>query len=65
MPQSAKDELPAEHSEWVSGHDALASLSSRGVNRLVADSDHMMQDDQPRAVIAAIEEVIGAVRSRR
>jgi pimeloyl-ACP methyl ester carboxylesterase len=63
MPQSAEDELPAQHAEWVRGHDALAALSRRGVNRLVADSSHYIQYDQPKAVIDAIEEVVRAARS--
>jgi pimeloyl-ACP methyl ester carboxylesterase len=64
MPQSAKDELPAERAAWVRGHDELAALSSRGVNRLVPDSTHYIQYDQPKVVIEAIEEVIRAVRPK-
>jgi hypothetical protein len=38
----------------------LAEGSSRGVHRVVADSDHYIQFSQPDAVITAIREVIAA-----
>ena len=49
--------------EMHRGHAELAALSSRGVQRLVPDSGHYIQFDQPDAVIGAIEEVISAIRT--
>lgn len=54
----------AMHKEWTRAHDEIAALSTRGVNRIVADSTHYIQYDQPQAVIDAIDEVIAAVRSK-
>jgi len=48
--------------EMHRGHAELAALSSRGVQRLVPDSGHYIQIDQPSAVIGAIEEVVAAAR---
>ncbi len=42
----------------------LADLSTRGVHRVVADSGHYIHHDQPDAVIAAVNEVVGLVRAR-
>ncbi|HEY1224306.1 MAG TPA: alpha/beta hydrolase [Brevundimonas sp.] len=56
-------ERPAFIAAWNGGHDALAALSSRGVNRTIADSGHSIQREQPGAVIAAILEVVEAARS--
>ncbi|GLQ98333.1 alpha/beta hydrolase [Dyella mobilis] len=43
---------------WMQMHDELASRSTRGQNRVIADTSHYIQLDQPGAVIAAIEEVL-------
>jgi hypothetical protein len=48
--------------EMHRGHAELAALSSRGVQRLVPDSGHYIQLDQPNAVIGAINEVLSAIR---
>jgi hypothetical protein len=50
--------------EMHRGHAELAALSSRGVQRLVPNSGHYIQSDQPDAVTAAINEVISAARDR-
>ena len=52
---------PAFPSPWSAGHEALARLSTRGVNRYVADSGHMMQRDHPDAVVVAIGDVLAQV----
>jgi hypothetical protein len=39
-------------------HDQIAALSKRGVNRIVPDSSHAIQFDQPQAVIDSILEVV-------
>jgi hypothetical protein len=42
---------------WFGLHDEVAASSTRGSNRLVANSSHMMMFDQPDAIRAAIDEV--------
>lgn len=58
------DQMAAFHAEWQRAHDQIAALSSRGVNRRVADATHYIQYDQPQVVIDAVEEVIAAARRR-
>lgn len=49
----------------VKAHDEVASLSSRGINRLVPDSEHYIQIERPAVVIAAVEEVLVEVRTSK
>ena len=49
---------PALATPWDLGHDALAALSTAGVNRYVPDSGHMMQRQRPEAIVAAIDDVL-------
>lgn len=63
-PQAAIDQAPAYQAEWARAHAELAALSSRGLHRRVADATHYIQDDQPRAVIEAIEQVVADARAR-
>lgn len=48
----------AFYSAWMAGHDALAARSKRGTNRVVPNTDHYIQIDQPDAVNEAILEVL-------
>ncbi len=53
------DELTKQVSaRWRALHRALAGLSSRGEERLVQNSSHLMILDQPQAIADAITEVI-------
>lgn len=63
MPPAAKAQTALFQADFMRGHDELASLSSRGVNRLVPNATHYIQNDQPQAVIEAISEVVAAARS--
>jgi pimeloyl-ACP methyl ester carboxylesterase len=47
---------------WSSMHDEMATLSSRGVNRLVPDAPHYIHLLKPQVVIDAVAEVVDAVR---
>ncbi len=47
---------------WERLHQKLAARSTRGVNRQVPDSSHMMMNDRPEVVAAAIAEVAEAAR---
>ena len=61
---STRATFAAMDAEMHRGHAELAALSTRGVQRLVPDSGHYIQLDQPDAVIAAIKEVISAARGK-
>jgi pimeloyl-ACP methyl ester carboxylesterase len=50
---------------WTEMHDRMASLSSSGTNRIVADATHHIQLSRPEAVIAAVNEVVAAARTNR
>ncbi len=63
-PESFRAKFAPMDTEMHRGHAELAALSSRGVQRLVPDSGHYIQLDQPNAVIGAIKEVISAARDR-
>lgn len=47
---------------WKEGHDKLASLSTRGSNTVVPDSGHNIQNDQPQAVIDAVDKALAMLR---
>jgi pimeloyl-ACP methyl ester carboxylesterase len=49
----------------LAANSGLARLSTRGVHRVVANSGHMVAQDQPQAVIDAIVEVVQEVREQR
>ena len=49
---------------WIAGHERLAALSKRGSHTVVPNSQHYIQIDQPKAVIAAIEKAVAAVRNK-
>lgn len=42
--------------EWLVMQKELATLSTRGVHRVVGDSGHCMHDERPDEVIAAVDE---------
>ncbi len=43
---------------WVALHNQLAAQSTRGVNCVIPDVGHYIQNDRPDVVVAAIREVI-------
>ena len=45
---------------WTSLHQEIAARSSRGVQRTVSGSSHLMMIDRPDAIAAAIEDVAAA-----
>lgn len=62
--------LPSPYREQVAAllvamRDEAAALSTRGENRLIPNSGHNMQTDDPDAVARAILEVAAAARARR
>jgi len=48
---------------WKALHDEEASWSTRGRNELVPDATHYIHHDRPGVVIAAVKEVVDAVRA--
>ena len=44
-------------------HADLARLSSRGVHRIIKQSGHEIQLDQPQAVVDAVDEVLRQLRA--
>jgi pimeloyl-ACP methyl ester carboxylesterase len=48
---------------WNAMHADLARLSSRGVHRVIKNSGHEIQLDQPQAVIDAVGEVLSQLRA--
>jgi len=50
---------------WLAWHEDMAHLSTRGEHRVVSHTSHYIQNDQPAAVSAAIEEVAKAAQARR
>lgn len=62
MPAEALAEQPALTLAWNRSHDALAALSTRGVNRIVAGAGHSIQRHRPEVVIDAVREVVEEAR---
>lgn len=65
LPDAVKSEIPLQAAEWRRAQDDLARLSTRGVNRIVADSSHDIHQLKPQAVIDAIDEVVDQARARQ
>lgn len=51
---------PRAQALWLQLHQELAARSTRGVHRVVANSSHMLMNEHPEAVAAAITEVVDA-----
>lgn len=49
---------------WYDWHADMAKLSTRGEHRVVKETSHYIQDDQPKAVLTAIEDVLKAAERR-
>jgi pimeloyl-ACP methyl ester carboxylesterase len=68
MPPEAPAEIRAASErfmeEWSRAHDALAALSSRGINARVPGAVHDMQRSRPRVVIDAVEAVVAEARAK-
>lgn len=62
-PPTPAEEQAAMGQVWKAMHDDAAAVSTRGENRMVA-SGHNIQSEKPEAVIAAVNEVVAAVRAK-
>lgn len=54
--------VAAIEAAWKAGHDRIAALSARGVSKVVPNTGHYIQIDQPEAVIDAVRRVVDEVR---
>lgn len=61
-PPAARAEIPAEEAAWNKGHDAIAALSTRGINARVPGAPHFIHAVKPRVVIDTIEQVVREAR---
>ena len=62
-PGMSAEETAAMRKVWLTMHDEIAALSSRGVNRVVEGTTHYIHQDKPQAVVEAVAEVAAAARS--
>ncbi|MBV9270960.1 MAG: alpha/beta hydrolase, partial [Candidatus Eremiobacteraeota bacterium] len=63
-PKFPKSQAVALWKVWKSMHDQLAAYSSVGINVVVHNTGHYIQQDQPNVVISAVDKVVDQVRSR-
>ena len=60
------DELSElDYFEIVALHKQTARLSRRGIQRMVPRTHHNIEIDDPKAIIAAIDEVVTALEAKR
>ena len=64
MPPRSDADTRTRMQIWYAMHAKIAQLSSRGEHRIVPGSSHHIQESKPDAVIAAIGQVLNAVRGR-
>ncbi|MBV9572379.1 MAG: alpha/beta hydrolase [Alphaproteobacteria bacterium] len=65
LPEETEEEHDKNMAHWKAGHDRLAARSIRGKSIVVPNAGHMIQLDQPQAVIDAVREVVLHVRTRQ
>jgi pimeloyl-ACP methyl ester carboxylesterase len=63
MPDMPKAEDEKWEKIWLELQKDMATWSSHGMQRTIGDAHHYIPNDDPAAVIAAIREVVGDVRS--
>ena len=65
VPGATPEEIEAVYKVWMTMHDEMAALSTRGVNRPVPGASHYIQYEKPGVVVEAVNEVVEAVRAKR
>jgi pimeloyl-ACP methyl ester carboxylesterase len=63
MSDMSKPEAEKFDKTWLEMQKDMATWSSHGTQRTISDAAHYIPNDDPDAVIAAIREVVGEVRS--
>jgi pimeloyl-ACP methyl ester carboxylesterase len=61
VPADVREQALLYFRALASGHEAYAALSRRGHDQLVPDSGHFIQVDNPRVVLAAINDVLAEI----
>lgn len=61
-PDPARAAAQRARRNWTAQHEALARLSTAGVHRFVPDSGHMIQNERPQAIVAAVDTVLEQLR---
>ena len=64
LPPGYDDVAAAFEPDWRDLQQRLARRSTRGVWRVVPDSDHLIAGSQPHAVAAAVSEMLDLVAQR-
>jgi pimeloyl-ACP methyl ester carboxylesterase len=64
IPGATAEETEAVYRVWMTMHDEMAALSTKGVNRPVPGAGHYIQQEQPAVVVGAVNEVVAAVRAK-
>jgi pimeloyl-ACP methyl ester carboxylesterase len=59
-----QDQKVAAERLWIGMHARLAALSSNGRNAVIADSGHVMQYDDPDAIVAATDALLDQVQPK-
>jgi pimeloyl-ACP methyl ester carboxylesterase len=62
-PTFTQQDKDAMRSIWESMHAEMAALSTRGDQRFIPNAGHYIQRDAPEAVVAAVADVVAAVRA--
>jgi pimeloyl-ACP methyl ester carboxylesterase len=62
IPADVREQAALYFRTLASAHDAYAALSTRGRSQLVPDSGHLIQLENPAAVIEAIRSVLAEIR---
>lgn len=57
-PDPARAAALARARSWGEAHDAIAALSTRGSNRYVPESGHMIHLQRPQAIVEAVDSVL-------
>lgn len=61
VPADVREQALLYFRALASGHEAYAALSGRGHDQLVPDSGHFIQVDNPKVVLAAINDVLAEI----
>ena len=62
-PNFTAEDKQAMRTVWEAMHAEMAALSTRGDQRFILNAGHYIQRDAPEAVVAAVADVVAAVRA--
>ena len=61
-PELTEAQVEAMNRLWMQMHDELATLSTRGTNKLVEHTGHYIQKDRPAVVVEAVQQTVEDAR---